>query len=425
MKRLLRIGCSTFVLSLIPIVSWFLLGLTVDANLVNIFSLTYPIQFVCSLLICIFASGANIKQVKEKNENAVLSGMTLGIIVGAIVLGFFLIFVNEYISFMGMEVEIYRDFTIYSIIASFIRLIFSYVLEKLYFEEKDNKAYIHSIIFNLLNLVVLIGTSLITQNVWIIISLTLVCIGIYAFVLLIFQYRKFKLDFNILTNFKYESMNIFTYLLMFGTYFIGYSNAFAAGEEYVVAINFVALITDAQWDCCEAISTAAKIDISYDKYDFKQTMKNAFLFSQLVSLSSIVAFFALFKLYNVNLGIGLICLAVEVLDFCYNLISYGFEPYIQLKYSASKNTAIGVAGFAIRFVLSAFIPLAFCTQIGQLVGSFVIFFCQLLILITVYKINKDGTLQRKSNLAIGKDLNKPLTCEKPFKAVFKNRLTKD
>ena len=91
MKRLLRIGCGTFVLSFIPIVTWLLLGLTLDANLTNVFSLTYPMQFIWGLLLAIFATGANIKAKKENNKNAVMCGMTLGIFVGAILFSLFLI----------------------------------------------------------------------------------------------------------------------------------------------------------------------------------------------------------------------------------------------------------------------------------------------------------------------------------------------
>ena len=85
MKRLLRISFDLSLLSFIPIILWFLLGIIVDKNLINIFTLTYPLQFIWALMKSIFATGANISKEKDKNENAVLSGMTLGIIVGWII----------------------------------------------------------------------------------------------------------------------------------------------------------------------------------------------------------------------------------------------------------------------------------------------------------------------------------------------------
>ena len=71
MKRLLRIGFDLSLLSFIPILSCFLLGITVDKNLINIFTLTYPLQFIYYILKSVFSTGANISKEKDKNENAV------------------------------------------------------------------------------------------------------------------------------------------------------------------------------------------------------------------------------------------------------------------------------------------------------------------------------------------------------------------
>ena len=51
MKRLLRISFDLSLLSFIPIILWFLLGIIVDKNLINIFTLTYPLQFIYLLYI--------------------------------------------------------------------------------------------------------------------------------------------------------------------------------------------------------------------------------------------------------------------------------------------------------------------------------------------------------------------------------------
>ena len=69
MKRLLRISFNSAIFSLIPILSWFMLGLLVDKNLVNVFTLTYPLQFIYALMKSIFATGSNISKEKDKNEN--------------------------------------------------------------------------------------------------------------------------------------------------------------------------------------------------------------------------------------------------------------------------------------------------------------------------------------------------------------------
>ena len=68
MKRLLKISFDLALLSFIPVLSWFCLSLIEDKNLINIFSLTYPIQYIWSVLKSIFATGANISKEKDKNK---------------------------------------------------------------------------------------------------------------------------------------------------------------------------------------------------------------------------------------------------------------------------------------------------------------------------------------------------------------------
>ncbi len=399
MKRLLKVGLGLFAFSLFPILSWLVLAVTLgEPEIANVFSLTYPIQFIWILLKSIFATGANIKGIKEKNENAVLSSMTLGIFVGAVVFGLIVVFIEPYINFMSMDVAFYKNFAIYSVLQLFVQLVFSFVLEKLYFEEKDKLASIHSMIFNSLNFAVLILTSIITKNQIIIISVTLVVISLYTVGLLIWQYKKFKMDFNILTNFKYESMSICSKIFMFITYFFGLSNAFSVGAEYIVAINFVALITDTQWDVQDAISTVAKVDIAKDKYNFKQSLINSVFFTLILISSSVILFFALYQVYNAVFVIAFIMLGIQIVDFLFDSVRLNLYSFLQLKFSTMINTIIAVSVNAIRMCLSVSLATPYCTDIGQIVSSIIWVSSCVIITCIFFKLNKDGSLQRRKKI---------------------------
>ena len=65
MKRLLRISLDTLLTSTLPIIMWVLLGIIENKNIANVFTLTYPIQFIITLIISIFGSGANINATKK------------------------------------------------------------------------------------------------------------------------------------------------------------------------------------------------------------------------------------------------------------------------------------------------------------------------------------------------------------------------
>ena len=112
MKRLLKIGFDLSLLSFIPVISWFLLGIIVDKNLINIFTLTYPLQFIYYILKSIFSTGANINKEKDNNQNAVMSGMFIGTIISIIIFSIILINIDNYINFMNMDIHTYKIFTI-------------------------------------------------------------------------------------------------------------------------------------------------------------------------------------------------------------------------------------------------------------------------------------------------------------------------
>ena len=151
MKRIFRIGSGLFIYSIIPILSWIVLSYVLnDTRISNVFTITYPSQFFYSILKALFASGANIRKEKEGNSNSIGNGIFWGTIFSVIIFAIPIIFVDQYIAFMGQEVEFYRNFVIFGIALLGLQTLFSLVMEKLYFEDKEKIANRHLIAFNLL-----------------------------------------------------------------------------------------------------------------------------------------------------------------------------------------------------------------------------------------------------------------------------------
>lgn len=396
MKRLLQIGLSTFIQSIVPVITWFLLGIIVNPDLINVFTIAYPVQFIACFIFSIFSTGANVAEYKDNKSGKVLSGMTMQVGVFALIVVLLVFFVDDYLVFLSVDPSIYRIFTIYEFVAIFKRQSFSTVLEKLYFEGKEKLATILSVSFNLINLVVLVVTSLITKNQVIIISISLAVMFVYTFVIYIMQYKKFKFSFNVLSNIKYESENIVYNLLLFVTYFIGISNSFVYGTQYIIALNFVALISDSQWDACEAMSTVAKIDVVNKEYNFKKLTKICYAYVAILISSSVVMFFALYNLYNVDLLLGIYYLLFEIASLVLSPIYYYFEPISQIEWSATKNTIIIICDNIVRTVLSVALPMAFCTQIGMVASCVFSLVVYLIVKKCKFKTNKEGYLELKT-----------------------------
>ena len=395
MKRLLRISFDSAIFSLIPVLSWFALGIIVDKNLTNVFTLTYPIQFLWYVLKSIFGTGANISKEKDKNENAVLSGMTLGIIVGFFVFGFLAINIESYIKFMNMDVAIYKEFALYSIIQLYIQLVFAFVLEKLYFENKEKLANKYCFTLNILNFAVLVISALIFKEKMNIVITTLLAIFIYVMLVTIKSYKKFKFSINLLNCIKYDSVEMFNNIAFFLIFLFGLSNALEYGAKYAIALNFVALITDTQWDALASISTVAKIDICQNKFNYKEHRRNAYKLLAILFVSVIIMFICLFEFYELDLKITMIYLLFEVMNFIIYPIYRIKTCYLQLEWSAFKTTSNKITASILRMFMS-FLKTPFCTGIGQITSSIYQFITINVIFKKYYKVQTDGKIIKNS-----------------------------
>ena len=394
MKRLLKISFDLALLSFIPILSWFCLSLIIDKNLINIFTLTYPIQFISCMLKSIFSTGANISKVKDKNENAVMSGIVVGSLIAFVIFAFIVLNIEQYIRFMNMNVSIYKTFAIYSVIQLFVNLFFSFFLEKLYYEEKNDLANRYSFIFNLLNFVTLISSSLIFKNPVKIIIITLTVMIIYTIVITMKSFNKFKLEFNILKFIKYDSVELFNNFAFFIIFLFGLSNAMEFGEQYTLALTFVALITDTQWDVFDSINILAKIDISKNKFNYKEHKKNAYKLLLILLATILLMFIVLYRFYELNIMLVIVYFSFELINFLVQPIYKLKTCYLQLEYSAIKTTGNKMISSGLRMIVSL-LKTPFCTGLGQVVSSIYQLITLNIMFNKSFKIGDDGFIKSK------------------------------
>ena len=397
MKRLLKISFDLSLLSFIPIVSWFLLGIIVDKNLINIFTLTYPLQFIYYILSSVFSTGANISKEKDNNKNAVMSGMFIGTIVSIIIFLVVLINIDNYINFMNMDIHIYKTFTIYSVIQLFISLEFAMILNKLYYEEKNTLANKYSLIFNLLNFILLIATSLITKNQVVIIVTTLIPLALFTLYIYIKNSDKFKLQLDLIKCIKYDSVEFFNNISFFLIFLFGLSNALEFGWEYANALTFIALITDTQWDTANAVVTAATIDISKSNFNYKYHRNNAYKLLGILFLTSLFMFVCLYWFYDLNFIITMIYFGFEIVNFILYPIYRIKTCYLQLEWSAFKITSNKIIGSILRMSMSL-LKTPFCTGIGQVSASIYQFISVNIFFKLNYNVDKVGRVIPKKSI---------------------------
>ena len=396
MKRLLKVSFDLTLLSLIPVLSWFTLGLLVDKTLINVFTLIYPIQFIWYICKSIFSTGANISKEKDKSNNSTMSGIVIGTITSFIIFSFIVLNIDNYINFMNMSTELYKYFAIYAVIQLYIQLIFNFYIEKLYYEEKNTLANKYSLGFNLLNFIILTITALIFKNNYIpIIIITLSVILIYTIIVIIKESNKFKLEFKLLNYIKYDSVELFNNIAFFFIFLFGLSNVLEFGESYATALTFVALITDTQWDVYTSITVVSKIDIAKNKFNYIEHRNNAYKLLMLLIISISIMFLILSKSYDLNISIVLIFLSFEIVNFLIYPIYRIKTCYLQLEYSAIKTTINKIAASTSRLAFS-FWKNPYCTGIGQVFSSLYQFISINYIFNKNYKIDSSGNVSKRA-----------------------------
>lgn len=368
MKRLLRIGFDIFITSFTPIITWFLIGIIINKDLINVFSLTYPLQCLMGIIISIFGVGANVSGIRDKNKNSANNGILYGIIISIILFGLIALNSKHYINFMNMNEDIYLIFCTYSILQILLQTVLYLILTKLYYLELNKKANKISFLFNIINFITLIGIAFVTKNQLLTSIITLFILAIFDIILFIKIIDKIDFKLNLKNCFKYDSVSCSMNFMYFIIYLFGLSNSFSFGEKYVVAITFATLITDIQWDVSAAVKNVAKIDIVKEKFDYVEHFKNAIKFTLLLIISVILMGLIIYPIYNPNLLIVCIFIFLHIIDFAMTPFKNIKMCYLEIEYSPTKTTINTIIAYIIRTVISL-LPTPFCTIMGQICSS--------------------------------------------------------
>ena len=401
MRRLLRISFNYALESIFPLLSWMALSLIIDSRLLNVFSITYPFQFISSLLSNVFSVGANISGIKDKNENAVMSGLLAGSILGFFIFGTATFYVEKYLDFMSMDTMFYRNFTIYSLMQIYLQMVFSFVMNKLYYEGKNELANVYSVLFNVLNFLALVLSACLLGNSIIAVIETLAALSIYVLIVLMREADPFHFRCSLPSFVKHNSVDCTTNIITFFTYLLGFSNAMSYGEEYATALSFSTLITDAQWDSFYAIDTVAKIDISKQRFRYKEHLKNAYRLLVLLLLSILLMYLGMRGSYELDNGILLLFIGVHVLTLALYPLYTTKRYFLQMEYSSKRIALNAVIVYLLRLRIS-FLNTPYCTILGQLASTLCNFVTINIIFRRHYDLSEDGMPMIKAGLLLGR-----------------------
>lgn len=273
--RLLKLDITTFLTSLSPILSLYILGGFIDKEIIGVFGFTYAFQFLWSM----FSRGLNhpiflyafkdIKNDKNKTMSIVFSGCSVFLLLEVIAYLLFILYAKQYLILLKVPnelIDICYIYTIYAIAAIGLQVIdfmvFSFYEYTGRLEQNNKLGSIYALIriggallYVFLNNAI---TLSFTAQLCILI-LPLLSFSLIMLLKVLHEMMQYQLHFTweFLKAFKYGIRDILKGILNSIGNFIGTRNINLAGTATTSSSNgstafqyaFITTITDVQWDC--------------------------------------------------------------------------------------------------------------------------------------------------------------------------------
>lgn len=396
MKRLLHIAGDIAINSIFYALTWLIISVLIDKNLINIFIITYPLQFVVSVLKSGFSIGANISKIKENNGNAIPSGMITGIILGAIIFIILIINIDTYLNYMNADISTYKIFSIYVISQLYTTMVLKFTINNLYFKKENQIASRRILIFNVMNFLCITILSLITKQQSLIVLFSIIPMFIFSFYYFFKDIPKFNFDLNVIFYCKYDLEEAMTRLFFIIMYFFGISTIYTYDPKYALALSFVSLVSDVQWDVLYASSTLAKIDISENNFNYTNHKKITYKLLIILLFIGTIVFILLYQFYQISIILALIYYSFDIIAYCLFPFYKIKTLYLQLEYSVKKITINKLISNIIRLFCSLLLN-PFCTGIALLSSVIYQSISTHIIFNNNFKINKNGFIEKKNS----------------------------
>lgn len=430
--RLLKLDITTFLTSLAPILSLYILGGFINKEIIGVFGFTYAFQFLWSM----FSRGLNhpiflyafkdIKNDKNRTMSIIFSGCCIFALVELAAYLLFIFYAKQYLTLLKVPnelIDICYIYTIYAI-ASIGLQVFDFMVFSFYEYtgrlELNNKlgflyAFIRvggALLYVFLNKSMTLNFPL--QLCILILPLTSFTLTILLKVL--YELKQYQIHFTweFLKAFKYGIRDILKGILNSIGNFIGTRNTYLAGTATTSNSNgsiafqyaFITTVTDVQWDCACEESALISLDIASEpiKYNHISQINDKRLLN-ILKLDIIAGYIVLgiiFILAFVILGILsffltitdyiLLNMSFDILGMIIDTSCYAMSSFLNSLGRYKELSIISIVAVTIR-IFDSSIRSVYAVNIGMLTSA-----CVQIILLTSlflyykhkYKVSKEN-----------------------------------
>lgn len=355
LKRMIQLGEITIINSLTPILTWVLLGFIANnKNLINIFSLTYSVQFLPYMFLALFVTGNIIGNKKKILDNGyIYSGIIVSNVIAFIVMLITTCNIENAMNFIGIKDQSYTNWFLYSLWFMFLQVPLTQILELLYFENKDNEAKKISFTFNLLYCATINIIYICIKNELLSVSISIFILAIYIYYQVIKQIKPFKFKFNVFKGTKYQLSVISSNLMMFIIYLFGMKSVFEYSPDFALAVSFCSILTDTQWDMIiNSICTVSKVEISNGTCKIKELMSASKIYVMIMALSMWILLLFGYYIYYPKLEFVITILLIETIDMLFVQTRYVKQSWIDIEIRSKWSVYLVMMTKIIRMLIS-------------------------------------------------------------------------
>lgn len=406
--KLLKLDITTFLTSLAPILSLYILGGFINKEIISVFGFTYAFQFLWSM----FSRGFNrpiflyafkdVKNDKNRTMSIVFSGCTILALIELVTYILFMLYAKQFLFLLKVSnelIDICYIYTIYAVAAIGLQLIDTFVFS--FYEytgrlEVNNKLGLLYAILRVSSclLYVFLNKSLSLNNIskLCILLLPLVSFTLMILLKVLHEMMQCQIHFTweFLKTFKYGIRDILKGILNTIGNFVGTRNinlastAISSNSNGSTAFQyaFITTVTDVQWDCACEESSLVSLDIASEpiKYNHISQINDKRLLNilKLDIIAGYIVLCIIFILAFVILGVlnffltitdyMILNMSFDILGMIIDTSYYAISSFLNSLGRYKELSIISIVSVTIR-ILASSIRSVYAVNIGMLTSE--------------------------------------------------------
>lgn len=402
LKRLYKVGITDSIQSFVPVLLWTLLGIMFrDSKYSSGYIITYPYQYLSSLLFHIIFKAQLKSEVKRKEDNHdnAYTGIKLLFYAYVILFMISVLFRYEILGLLNIDksndiififgiAQMFMDWVLYAII----------IVEQ--YDNRNITAFRLVIFWFVSKIVLIIILGANHANTYSALMFTNVYMLIVLYVIICKWCKQKKFVFSIINGLKFSLYNIPSDLGMIIIYTFGISAMSASSEVVLSAYNMMAMCTDTQWDILiSANDTIGTIKVKTSEFikSTKRLYCNSIIYSLTLLLSSTVMLTIchMIPMYRNSINFNMVWLMfiIECIGFPIYSMRYTMSAWVAIEHPNGYTFIITMFTYVVRFMTVFLVKNDYRVSIGVVASAIVGNLCH--ISLYFYYRNKTSKAQVK------------------------------